>query len=469
MIGTMVSRCAKDTFHARLNPRRFDRDQRAGKRMLDSRPEGPLPTHHGPLGWRRLYRTPRSALGTLWHAPSPNARFLIVSGSFWTANLAATEPYRFLFFSRLGLSAQAIGALFSADLAIRSVGLLLSGTVMRAFGAKRMLVLADIVSWVLPYCILGFSSRPWHAVAAVLLTSLNAFASTPYNCMLAEGMPAERRTKSYAFLHLWNMVPSLLVPWFAGWLVGSHSFDPTLRALFLVQAASMGFGIWWRWRRLHDLQPGSTSSGAGLPSTFRRLVRTPGFLPAWCATATQGVFQNILNAFLAVYLTKVLHQSDKLPAWLAECWAIGFAAGTLAIQPRLKEANVPRWATAALLAMAASVSSLFWSPSAATLLALWTVNGLCAAVHTAATSSVLTSALPEDARDHGFALSYVGVHLAGALCMPFAGRLLDARLQWFPLLAGSVLLAWSAGMALSSPVGNSAPGSTWEPRDAAAD
>ena len=91
MIGTMVSRWAKDTFHARLNPRRFDRDQRAGKRMLDSRPEGPLPTHHGPLGWRRLYRTPRSALGTLWHAPSPNARFLIVSGSFWTANLAATE------------------------------------------------------------------------------------------------------------------------------------------------------------------------------------------------------------------------------------------------------------------------------------------------------------------------------------------------------------------------------------------
>lgn len=462
----MVSRWLKDTFHARLNPMRLDRDQCAGTRMLESRPEGNLTSHHGHLGWRRIYRTPRSAIGTLWHAPLPNARFMIVSGAFWTVNLAITEPYRFLFFSRLGLSPEAIGMLFSADLVIRSIGLLLSGTMMRSFGAKRMLVLADLVSWVVPYLILGFSTQPWHVVVAVLLTSLNAFASTPYNCMLAEGMPAERRTKSYAFLHLWNMAPTLLIPWFAGWLVSNNSFGPTLRALFLIQAASMAVGIWWRYRRLVDLSPTSTSSNQGLVRTFRQIVATRGFLAAWGATATQGVFQSISNAFLAIYLTKELRFSDNLPGWLAEVSAIGFAVGTLLIQPRLKESKVSRYSTLTLLVSAVSIGALLLHPTREWLLAIWVLGGLCSAVHAPATSSLLTSALPETARDHGFALSYVGVHLVGALCMPLAGMILDRRLDLFPVLVAGFLLAWAFGIWLTRSMRPSAAVSTWEPEDA---
>ncbi len=434
--------------------------------MLESRPEGNLTSHHGHFGWRRIYRTPRSAIATLWHAPLANARFVIVSGAFWTVNLAITEPYRFLFFSRLGLSPEAIGKLFSADLVIRAIGLLLSGTMMRAFGAKRMLVLADIVSWVVPYLLLGFATQPWHAVVAVLLTSLNSFASTPYNCLLAEGMPAERRTKSYAFLHLWNMAPALLVPWLAGELINNSPFGPTLRILFLVQAGSMAVGIWFRYRKLHDLQPGSTSAKQGLLGTLRQIVKTPGFLPSWSALAIQGVFQSVTNAFLAIYLTRELRMSDRMPGWLAEMGAIGFAVGTLAIQPKLKESNVPRFAAVALTIHAAAIALLLLHPSRNWTMAIWLVGGLCSAVHGAATSSLLTSALPENARDHGFALSYVGVHLVGALCMPLAGILLDRRLDMFPLLVTGFLLAWAFGIWLTRTMNPVATVSTWQPEDA---
>jgi len=432
--------------------------------MLESHPDETIQSPSGSKV-QRLLQAPRKAASTLWNAPLPNARFLIVSGSFWTVNLAITEPYRFLFFSRLGLSPDDIGKLFAADLVIRSIGLLLSSTAQRAFGAKRMLVMADTVSWAVPYLILGFSTKPWHAILAVLLTSLNAFASTPYNCMIAEGMPAERRTKAYAFLYLWNMAPALLVPWFAGWLVSSHPFGPTLRILFLVQAFCMGMGIFWRARRLVDLHPSATSSDSGMLRTFRQILSTPGFLPAWVALATQGVFSNLSNAFLAIYLSKQMHLSDKLPGWIAEISTIGFAVGTLAIQPRLKESKVPRYAALALGLHAIAFATFFLHPNQTGVLAIALAGGLFSALYGAATSSILTTSLPANARDHGFALSYVGVHLTGALCMPLAGRLLDGNLALFPSLVIASLLVWAASIALTRTVGHLTK-SDWKPDDA---
>lgn len=385
-------------------------------------------------------------MASLWNAPAPNARFLILSGGLWTFNLAITEPYRFLFFSRLGLSPGQIGLLFSIDLLVRSAGLMLSGTAQRVFGAKRMLVVADAVSWVVPYLVLGFSTKPWHAIVAVLLTSLNAFANTPYNCLLAEGMPPHRRTKAYAFLNLWNTAPALLVPWFAGWLVGTHEFGPTLRALFLVQAGCMAIGIWFRARRLQDLHPTSTDPEAGFATTIKQILSTRGFLPAWAAFATQGLFQSLTNAFLAIYLTRHLLLTDKLPGWLAEIGAIGFALGTLAIQPRLSEAKVPLWTSVALCLQALAMSALLLHPGRAGVLCIGLAIGLCSSIHGAATSSILTSALPARSRHHGFSLSFVGVHLTGALFMPLAGRLLESNLAAFPWLLIGVLLTWAAAI-----------------------
>lgn len=424
--------------------------------MLESHPKDapePPPTRR----WKRAVRSPWRSLLALWNAPLPNTRFLILSGGFWTFNLALTEPYRFLFFSRLGLSAADIGLLFAADLAIRSTGLLLSGTALRMFGAKRMLILADSVSWVLPYLVLGFSTRPWHAVVAVLLTSLNAFANTPYNCLVAEGMPPERRTRSYAFLNLWNTAPMLLVPWFAGWLVGTHEFGSTLRALFLLQAVCMAFGIWLRARHLQDLQPGSFSSDLGLPATARQILSRPGFLPAWWAFAAQGLLTSLNNAFLAIYLTRHLGLTDRIPGWIAEIGAVGFAAGTLVVQPRLREARVPRWAAIALGAQALASLGFLLHPGRPGVLAIGLAIGLCSSIYGAATSSLLTSALPPTSRHHGFSISFVGVHLTGALCMPLFGRLLEADLSLFPVLAIGVLLAWAAGVATCRRPSRAAP------------
>jgi len=390
---------------------------------------------------------PRSPWKSLWTAPTRNTRFLITTGGFWTLLQAATDPYKALFYNRLGLSAAAIGLLVGFDLVVRASGLLLSGWAQRRFGAKRMLVLGDSVSWVLPYLVLSVASRPWHVVLAVLLTSLNSFASTPYNCLMAAGMPADRRTRAYTLLHLWNIAPSLLVPWCSGLLLAHHSFLPTLRVLFLVQAFSMSIGIGWRALRLEDLTGPGPEEGIGMRSVLGRLLSNPAFLAAWFAVATQGVFSQIWGNFSAIFLVRHLHLSDQLPAWAAEAGAVGFGLGSILLQPRLGERAALRAAPWGLGIQAAGTLVLLFHPSAWTVATLALAGGICSSLYTAATSSIITSVLPESIRDHGFALSFVGVQLTGAVLMPLAGRALLSDMGSFPWIAAGSMGAWAVAVA----------------------
>jgi lysophospholipase L1-like esterase len=362
---------------------------------------------------------------------------------------AATDPYKALFYNRLGLSPAAIGLLVGFDLVVRASGLLLSGWAQRRFGAKRMLVLGDAVSWVLPYLVLSVASRPWQVVVAVLLTSLNSFASTPYNCLMAEGMPAERRTRAYTLLHLWNIAPSLLIPWCAGVLLAHHSFLPTLRVLFLVQAFTMAIGIGWRALRLEDLSGPGPEDGVGMRSVLGRLLSNPAFLAAWFAVATQGLFSQIWGNFSAIFLVRHLHLSDQIPAWAAEAGAVGFGLGSILLQPRLGERSALRAAPWGLGIQAAGTLVLLFHPSAWTVAILALAGGICSSLYTAATSSIITSVLPESIRDHGFALSFVGVQLTGALLMPWAGRMLQLDMGWFPWIAAGALATWAIGVAIA--------------------
>lgn len=385
---------------------------------------------------------------SLWDAPSANMRLLIFTGSFWTVLQAATEPYKALFYNRIGLSAAAIGLLISCDLVVRASGLFLSGWAQRRFGAKRMLVLADTVSWVFPYLVLSVATRPWHVVVAVLLTSLNAFSSTPYQCLLAAGTPPERRTRAYALMHLANIAPSLLVPWCAGLMVAHHPFLPLLRGLFLAQAVSMAVGIGWRAARLRDLSPGP-AEGVRMGATLRRILSDRAFAAAWIALATQGIFSQLWVNFSAIFLVRHLGLSDQVPAWAAEAGALGFGLGSLLLQPRLGEAAALRAAPWGLAVQALSTLLFLFHPSARNIACLAALWGLCSSLYTAATSSVITSVLPEEIRDHGFALSYVGVHLSGALLMPWAGRALQAELGLFPWFAAGSMAVWAIGIAFA--------------------
>lgn len=372
----------------------------------------------------------------LWHAGTPNFRILALTGFLWTIPLSLTEPYRYLFCHRLGLSESIVGLLVSADLVLRALGLLTSGWFLRRFGAKRLLIVADILSWVAPYLLFATAQGPTQAGIAMVMLSLNAFASTPYLCLLAEGAPERTRTKAFAFLNLCNILPGALLPWIAAGLTGTHSLLPTLRMFFLLQACTMGVGIFLRGRILRDLQPVPQSDlrRPDLRQTFGLLVRSVGYRTLWPILLLQAAVQAVWNAWSAVFLTTTLGLGDRSPGWVSQVSAFAFALAAFTLLPRVPERFIPRaTASALLLSLTASSALLFPLPLVG-VLAVASIQGFCSGIHMSALSSLLPANLPAHSRDHGFALTFVGIHLGVAVLMPAAGWVLDASPQRFPMV-----------------------------------
>jgi len=314
--------------------------------------------------------------------------------------------------------------------------MLLSGWFLRRFGAKRMLICADAVSWVVPYLLLATAHGGLQAGTALVLMSLNAFASTPYLCLLAEGAPAGTRTKAFAFLNLCNILPGALLPWVAADLAETHAFLPTIRTLFLIQSACMGVGILWRSRILRDLEPGdlARSELPSLRQTLPLLLRSRPFRILWPLLLLQAALQSVWNAWSAVFLTTTLSLPDRAPGWTAQASAIAFTVAALAVLPRIPERWVPALAGGAFLVTFASAFAWLLPLTLGGALAVGAVQGLCGGIHASALSSLLPASLPERSRDHGFAWAFVGVHLGVAGFMALAGRFLHEDPARFPTL-----------------------------------
>ena len=373
---------------------------------------------------------------TLWHAGTPNFRILALTGFLWTIPLSLTEPYRYLFCHRLGLSESIVGLLVSADLVLRALGLLTSGWFLRRFGAKRLLIVADIFSWVAPYLLFASAQGPKQAGIAMVMLSLNAFASTPYMCLLAEGAPAQTRTKAFAFLNLCNILPGALLPWIAAGLTETHSLIPTLRVFFLMQACTMGIGIFLRGRILRDLQPEPDTDlrRPNLRQTLGLLVHSIGYRTLWPILLLQAAVQAVWNAWSAVFLTTTLGLGDRSPGWVSQVSAFAFAFAAFMLLPRIPERLVPRATSIALLLSLMASSALLFPLPILGVLGVASIQGFCSGIHMSALSSLLPANLPSRSHDHGFALTFVGIHLGVAMLMPVAGWVLDATPQRFPMV-----------------------------------
>jgi len=275
----------------------------------------------------------------------------------------------------------------------------------------------------------------------VILMSLNAFASTPYLCLLAEGAPEASRTKAFAFLNVCNILPGALLPWVAASLANSHDFLPMLRLLFLSQAILMAGGIVWRGRILRDLAPGfpTSSPSSSMWETFKALCKSTPFRKIWPILLLQGAFQGVWGAWSAIYLTESLRLPDFVPGWNAQISAVTLILTILLVLPRIREHQVPM--AAAISFGLSFLAGLGWLAPLSTsgVLALGAVQGFAAGITSAAVASLLATSLPIQSRDHGYALAFLGVHLSVAGIMGFAGHFLQVSPQRFPALVITLL------------------------------
>jgi predicted MFS family arabinose efflux permease len=218
-------------------------------------------------------------------------------------------------------------------------------------------------------------------------------------------------------------------------------FSGMMHVLFLVQALFMVTGIALRWKFLHDLPPHCHGHDSlEYFATFKKLIKTPSYLAAWPLIALQSISQSVWGAFIAIYLTRNLKLPDSTPGMLAQTGGLSLIVGSVLLQSRLPESKVPRAVRIAFGSSVIAAGLLLLHLPLYGVLAIGIMMGLSNSIHIAATGTFLANSLPVKGRDHGYAITYSGVHLLNATVMPVVGFLLNNGIGRFPLVMVIIIL-----------------------------
>ncbi len=410
----------------------------------------------------RLWNLQKHNWRRLLAATPANTRFLVFSSLFWSLPLALTEPYRGLYYSRLGLDPLQIGAVVGLDMGLRIVGVVLGGLLPSRLGYRNTLNLFDLTSWVVPALILGLARHPWQVTLATVFFSTNSMGAAAYQCLFLEGVRDARRGMAYGMSNLTNILPGVLLPWLASWLVTRFDFVQAMRVMFLCQSALMLAGICLRQRGLRDVPVpplprgaagGGRAAAARLKAEFtgavRALARSRRIALILPLSILFNLFNTLWGYYYPVYVTRQLGLPDSLPGILAEAGALCFAVSTIVFLPRVRPRGAPGVFFLAQVAGLSSLLLLKWAPGPGGLLCLAVFSNLSGAVVTAILAALFAGAMPEGSRAWAFGLSFCLQQAVLALGVPFFGGLFQIHFGYFPWAAMGLALAQAAfGFAL---------------------
>jgi MFS family permease len=157
----------------------------------------------------------------------------IYGGLLWGIPGAMVNSFRSLYLVSLGLSDGEVGFYSFVFIPLGLMGLWVSGYLTDTWGRKKTLFFFDALSWG-GYCFcLTFASNKWWAVAGLFFFALNLGSGPPYQCLLIEGVPPNRRTKVYAALQISNLAPALLfMPLLGGYWEGKQGLTAGCHQMF---------------------------------------------------------------------------------------------------------------------------------------------------------------------------------------------------------------------------------------------
>jgi MFS family permease len=389
---------------------------------------------------KKMWLHQRINLRRLWAAPTPETRYLIMSGVFWTFPLAFTEPYKSLFYSRLGLSNAAIGGILGLDNGLRVLGLLIGGWATERFGPKKTLITFDFLSWSVPSAMLAFATQPWHLVLAACFFSSNSLATVAYQILFTHRIPEGRLARTYALANVLNVLPNTLLPSVAAYLVSTQPFMPAMRMLFALQAVLMLIGILLRVPTLKDIavQP---AADARLPmleqarfllGRVRQMLRAPRIKTIGWLFVITNTANAVFNSYIGIYLVRELKLPDHGPGLWSQVGSVFFVLGSFWLVPALKERQLRGALFLGFLLSGLAMAGLLLKPDLTGALALTAVMGAGSAVVLAVLQAFFAARLPETGRAWGFAMAFVVQQALMGLAYPLAGSLFTAAFFLLP-------------------------------------
>lgn len=169
-----------------------------------------------------------SEFRALRHNPRTSLKLI----PLWSIPFFMYNSYAVLYASHMGVTAMQLGVISSVSFGIRFVAAFFAGTVINRFSRKRVMVLFDILSWVLPCAIWAVSRNFWYFLAAGSLNSLGALSGIASSCIYIEDTDPRQKLFFFRMNETINAISGMF-SLLAGLLVLLYGIVPAVRGLYV--------------------------------------------------------------------------------------------------------------------------------------------------------------------------------------------------------------------------------------------
>lgn len=286
---------------------------------------------------------------------SKNVQILVLTEPLWAIPVTWTRTYASLFMAALGLTATQIGWVTSLVLITQMLIAPLGGYVADRFGRKRVLIIFDTLSWILPTVLWMLAQNLWFFIAAAFLNGLSLIVFPSWNCLLVEDTEPERRPAVFAAFQLVVLGAGLFSP-VAGWIVADYTVVTGSRILYALAFLSITTMVLIRGLTLKE-----TSVGSALSQQMRG-TRIQEVLKGYRAILVQGMrnhtlvllfflvminfaYMTIWTTYSALYMThqKGLGLNPALVALWPTFSSLVMILTLVLLVPRVQLERLPHW------------------------------------------------------------------------------------------------------------------------------
>jgi hypothetical protein len=348
--------------------------------------------------------------------------------------MALTEPFKSLYFTKLGLSSFDLGRVNGLDMGLRSAGMLLGGWLGLRFGHKRTLEAGDFISWVVSSAVLALATKPQHVMLWAVLMSTNSLVGASYQHLVLKGTPKNSRVGAYGFINLSTVLPMLFLPWIASFFLARYDFVGTMRVLFGLQSLSMLCGVLLRWRLEDDHE---NSQGAGQPwlervrtvlNSIQNSPQSALILGVWIFSSIAG---NLWRVYFSLYAVEQLGCAEASLGYYSQAGSVVFVAASLYWLPRFSSQHQKKGFFMVTLASLFLALLLFSGRGLLPMAAVSLLGGAVAAIQAPMMSSLLVGILPETELAMAFAICQGSLQVLIGASFPLAGALFQGHLIVF--------------------------------------
>ena len=221
-------------------------------------------------------------------------------------------PYQSLFILELGATKELLGMLLMIGTFSQFLLQFPGGILADRLGRRKVILLSSVFSIGSPLIYL-LATHWTHIAPALILSSIGVISMPARNALVAESLPADKRSSGFAAISTVNRIPMIFTGLIGGILMDYFGVYEGVRMVLVASAAVSLFSTFIRWRYLSEtLDISAVKKEEGTPSsTGLSALKELGSMPrnVWVMTLVAGLSAfaaRVTFSFTVIYAVEVI-------------------------------------------------------------------------------------------------------------------------------------------------------------------